>query len=99
MTPEQIAILLRLLEKIADRPFTITQATDWSMLAVLISVLGGILVVATGFFWRDVGKKFEQMERMLKESKIEDTMEHSEIWTAYEKCQERCCPHRPGSVK
>ena len=93
MTPEQIAILLRLLEKIADRPFTITQATDWSMLAVLITVLGGILVAATGFFWRDVGRKFDKIECSLKESRVEDIREHSDLWTAYEKCKEVCCPY------
>ena len=94
MTPDQIAMLLKLLEKIADRPFTITQATDWSMLAVLITVLGGILVVATGFFWRDVGKKFDKMENTLIVYRTEDIKMHDTLWAAMKDCQEDCCPPR-----
>lgn len=48
MTPDQIAQLLKLLEKIADRQFTITQASDWPILLFAT----GIGMAMIGSTWR-----------------------------------------------
>ena len=103
MTPEQIIQLLRLLERIADRQFTITQATDWPMVYVLVT----ILVVAMGLFQRDIGKRFEGIRDLIKEFKINDEKSHDTIRAEFEKadeairesmkdCQSFCCPERRG---
>ena len=71
MTPDQISLLLNLLERIAARPFTITQATDWQMLYVLLGFVCGILVLAVGLFWRDVSAKFKEMKKDMKDALLE----------------------------
>lgn len=101
MSPEQIAQLLRLLERIADRPFTITQATDWPMVYVFM----GVFIAAMGLFWRDVGLKFADMKSALKDFKGDDEKAHANIkieyekadeliWKAMKDCQGDCCPPR-----
>jgi len=92
VTQEQISMLLRLLERIADRPFTITQATDWQMLYILLGMVASILMVSVGLFWRDVGRKFGDMKETLKEFKANDEKCHDMIWSAMRDCQADCCP-------
>lgn len=94
MNPEQFSQLLKLLEKIADRPFTITQATDWPMVYVFL----GMFVAAMGLFWRDVGRKFDEMKLALKDYKIDDEKNHDMIWKAMQDCQKDCCPPRRRST-
>lgn len=105
MTPEQISLLLKLLERIADRPFTITQATDWPMVVVFFGVFG----VAIGLFWRDVGNRFDSMKESLREFKSDDCKAHDAIkaecdkanealWKEIERCQAACCPQKPQGV-
>lgn len=93
MTAEQIAQLLKLLEKIADRPFTITQASDWPLF-VFLSVIGMGMV---GFMWRDIGKK---LDGALSESKSDNIREHDKLWSALRDCQDDCCvPKQHREVK
>jgi hypothetical protein len=99
MTSEQIAQLLKLIERIADRPFTITQATDWPMVVVFF----GIFSLAIGLFWRDVGLRIDSIKEIVKEFKVIDCKEHETlkkefergdqlIWDAMKDCQADCCP-------
>jgi len=81
MTAEQFSQLMRLIEKIADRQFTITQATDWQMLVALF----GVLVVLIGLLWRDIGSK-------IRDIRAEDCKAHDTIWAAMKDCQDDCCP-------
>ena len=98
MTTEQIAQLLRLLEKIADRPFTITQASDWPLF-VFLSAIGFALL---GLMWRDIGQKLTSgmasADSSLAEHKADNVREYDKIWSALRDCQEDCCitktPHR-----
>jgi hypothetical protein len=83
MTPEQITQLLKLLERIADRPFTITQATDWQMLYVLLGMIASSLVIAVGLFWRDVLNKFKDIKESLKELKVDDIKAHDTLKNEY----------------
>jgi len=105
LTQDQISMLLRLLERIADRPFTITQATDWQMLYVLLGMTVTMLVIAGGFFWRDVIAKFKDIKESIKEIKCDDMKAHESIktdyttdintlWAAMKDCQSDCCPPR-----
>ena len=105
MTPEQITQLLNLLEKIANRPFTITQATDWQMLYALLGMITSSLMIAVGLFWRDVSAKFKDVKDSLKEFKVQDCKEHEDLKVDFEKeinllhriikdCQGDCCPPR-----
>lgn len=91
MTPDQIAQLLKLLEKIADRQFTITQASDWPILLFAT----GIGVAMIGFMWRDLGKKFDQHAGTLQEHKSDNLREHDKIWSAIRDCQDDCCTAKP----
>jgi len=103
MNSEQFALIAKLLERIADRPFTITQATDWQMLYVMLGMVASGLLMAVGFFWRDVTCKFRDMSAALKEFKVDDCKAHETlkddfskandtIWTAIKDCQSDCCP-------
>lgn len=88
MTPEQFGQLLRFLEKIADRQFTITQATDWPMLYVFM----GMFIIIVGLFWRDLGRRFDLLSCALKDFKADDNKAHDSIWQAMSDCQADCCP-------
>lgn len=95
MTAEQIAQLLRLLEKIADRPFTITQASDWPLFVFLSAIGLGML----GFMWRDIGKKLDcsaaAIGLSLSEHKADNLREHDKLWNALRDCQDDCCLSKP----
>lgn len=99
MTQEQISQILRLLEQIANRPFTITQATDWPMVVVFFGIFG----IAIGLFWRDVGMRIDAVKEKINEFKNDDCRAHDLIkaefekadgiiWAAMRDCQADCCP-------
>lgn len=48
ITPEQFDKLLAMLAKIASRPNTITSMDDWAMLTVMVSMLGGVILLLVG---------------------------------------------------
>jgi len=87
MTQEQVAVLLKLLERIADRQFTITQAADWPILLFATGIFAAML----GFMWRDLGKKFDSHAESLREYKADDVREHDKLWSALRDCQDDCC--------
>lgn len=95
MTAEQIAQLFKLLEKIADRPFTITQASDWPLFVFLSAIGFGLL----SFMWRDISKKLEgsatSIGSALAEHKADNIREHDKIWSALRDCQDDCCISKP----
>ncbi len=99
MTPEQIDILLKSMDRIASRQFVLTQATDWVMLEILGGVFLTLAVLAVGFFWRDVGKKFESsgiifskgiddIKQMIRDFKSEDNKAHESIKAEFEKADD-----------
>ena len=103
MTSEQIAQLLKLIERIADRPFTITQAADWPMVVIFLTVFCACI----GLFWRDVGMRIDAVKEIVKETKATDCREHEAlkkefergdqlIWDAMKDCQADCCPRGGG---
>ncbi len=71
MDPDQFIHLMKVFEKLADRQFSISQATDWPLLVVG----GGLLISLTGFMWRDLRStmisKLETMSIALKEYRDE----------------------------
>lgn len=95
MTPEQMSQLLDLAERLADRQFTIAQASDWPILVVA----AGIGASMVGFMWRDLGKKFDQYAGTLKEHKEDNLREHDKIWKAIRDCQDDCCTSKPKKEK
>lgn len=92
MTPEQFAQLMALLEKLADRQYTITGAADWEILIIVMGVLASLV----GFMWMDLrttikdnrGEWREELDRHKHES--EKAVE--QVWTAIKDCQGDCCP-------
>ena len=98
MTPDQVAQLLNLLEKIAGRSFTITQASDWPLF-VFLSAIGFALL---GLMWRDLGQKLTSgmaaADRSMDAHKADNVREYDKIWSALRDCQEDCCitkiPHK-----
>ena len=81
MTPEQFGLLLKLLEKIADRSYTITGATDWPMLVALVGMFGVVFTGLVGAMWIDLRGRLG-----------DNTREHEKIWKAMTDCQDDCCP-------
>lgn len=88
MTQDQVLLLLKLLEKIADRQFTITQATDWPLIVVFASIMVSMVV----FFRQDLKRQFDDIKEIIKTTKNEDEKQHDLIWAEIRSCQEECCP-------
>lgn len=80
---EQFKELLLVLRQIADRPYSITNASDWPMLAFMMVIIMALI----GFMWRDLGSK-------LTSDKQENKAEHDRIWSAMRDCQDDCCPRK-----
>lgn len=91
MNPEQFNQLVQLAERIANKQFAITAASDWPILAAVGTILGAIIA----FMWIDLksvireGK--DEWRSSLKESKDENSREHETIWKAMRDCKEDCC--------
>lgn len=77
MTPDQFQQLLLVLQKIADKPYTLTGAADWPMLMAL----GAMISALIGAMWID-----------LRGQSKENKDEHRSLWRAMSDCQEDCCP-------
>lgn len=82
MTTEQFTQLLIILQKIADKSYTLTGAADWPMLVAM----GGMLVLLIGCMWADLRGKFAANDQ-----------EHNRLWRAHMDCQDECCPRRVDS--
>lgn len=71
MDPDQFIQLMKVFEKLLNRQFSISQATDWPLLVVG----GGLLTGLTGFMWRDLRStmisRLETMSTALKEYREE----------------------------
>ena len=92
LTPEQFKELLTVLTKIADKPFSIAGASDWSMLVAL-----GVVIMATiGFGGKwiifSISKDISVLAQALVMHKAEDDKDHDRIWASHEDCQRECCP-------
>lgn len=92
MTPEQIAKLLELMARIADRQYTITGASDWPILLAV----GGLLCGLLGLMWSDLRGSLRDSRQEWKEAvaelKREEKIEHDILWAALRDCQDDCCP-------
>lgn len=77
MAPEQFQQLLVVLQKIADKPYTLTGAADWPMLMAM----GGMVSALVLLMWCD-----------LRGQMGENKKEHARIWQAQADCQDDCCP-------
>ena len=85
MTHEDFLQLLTVLMKIADKPYSLTGASDWGMLVALVSLFGIIFMGMLGIIWHDLRGAFQ-------EHKVYDDKAHDSLWDAHRDCQERCCP-------
>jgi hypothetical protein len=96
MTTEHIQQLLLLLSKIADKPYTITGAADWPILAVV----GGILLAVIGAMWADLRAAMkegrEEWRQQLNEVEAKNDRAHDLVWEAMRDCQSDCCPRKRG---
>lgn len=98
LTPEQIKMLLDVLNKIAanlsDKNYTITGAADWPILLVL----GGLILSMVAFMWRDLRSVLkeskEDWREKLAEHKVENEKNFDLIWAAHRDCERECCPRR-----
>lgn len=77
MTPDQFQQLLLVLQKIADKPYTLTGAADWPMLMAL----GAMISALIGAMWID-----------LRGNNKDNKDEHGKLWKAMADCQDDCCP-------
>lgn len=77
MTTDQFNQLLIVLQKIADKQYTLTGAADWPMLVAM----AGLVSVLIGCMWFD-----------LRGGMKENRSEHDKMWKAMADCQDDCCP-------
>lgn len=85
ITPEQFDKLLAMLAKIASRPNTITSMDDWAMLTVMVSMLGGVILLL-------VGGSMGYILSMINRDRAENRDDHLRLWKSQEECQDDCCP-------
>jgi hypothetical protein len=101
MSPDQFAQFMKVLEKILDKPVTITQATDWQMLVVLF----GVIIMLIGLLWHDLRSQIGHFGSLMQDHKADDCKTHDNlkieyeksdavIWSAIRDCQADCCPPR-----
>jgi len=92
MTAEQWAQLLNLLGKIAERQYTLTQASDWPILATM----GGVIAALIAFMWVDLRGSMKdgksEWRQALAEHTATDRAEHEKMWQSQRDCQADCCP-------
>lgn len=85
ITPEQFDKLLAMLAKIAARPNTITSMDDWAMLTVMVSMLGGVILLL-------VGGAMGYILSMINRDRTENREDHRMMWQGLQECQDDCCP-------
>lgn len=98
MTPEQIKMLLEVLNKIAVNlnrgDYTITGAADWPILLVL----GGMILAMVAFMWRDLRSVLRESKEdwrdKLHEHKSDNEKNFDLLWAAHRDCQSECCPRK-----
>lgn len=97
MTPDQIAKLLEVLERIASRQYTLTGASDWPILMAV----GGVLVALIGLMWSDLRSSIKEYRTDWKSElavhKRESKEELDLVWSALRDCQNDCCPRGAAS--
>lgn len=86
LSSDQFTKLLNVLERIADRPYTLTGASDWPLFVFMV----GIVIALIAFMWRDLGSK-------ITSDKKENKEEHERIWKSQQDCQDACCPRGRNS--
>ena len=97
MTPEQFQQLLVVLQKIAERQYTITGAADWPILAAV----GGALCAVLAFMWLDLRSSMKEhryeWQRTIEKHEDENGKAVDLLWQAHRDCQTECCPrtHQP----
>ena len=91
MTPEQFAQLLKLLEKLTDKSYTITGASDWPALVAV----GGLLLLAVIAMWADLRSALKDSrcdwQRDLAAHKDDNIKAMDNIWAAHRDCKDDCC--------
>lgn len=85
LSPEQWTQLLSLLQKIADKPDTITKMQDWPMLVTVTGLFGGILLLVIGGC---IGYLFSRIDK----AHDENVADHKAIREEIKDCQDDCCP-------
>jgi len=88
----QYTQLLAVLNRIADRQFTISEAADWPLAVILL----GALAVLVSWMWKDMKKSFSDIQTGMVEhrkevkgdiSRIE--LQVDEMWRTLRICQQR----------
>jgi hypothetical protein len=96
MTPEQFKQLLDLLEKMANRTYTLTGAADYPILVVCCSVFIGFVA----FIWMDLKNTIKENKGEWREEldkhRDENDKGHDLLWSAMKDCKADCCPARRG---
>lgn len=82
MSPEQFNIFMSLLERLANRSYTLTDAADWPVLIVVGTALVGLIC----FMWLD-------LRSVVKDNKIEAKKDIETLWNALRTCQNNGCPN------
>lgn len=94
MNPEQFNQLLGALVKLAERPYTLTGAADWPILAAM----AGLLIAVIGWMWVDLKATIRdgrsEWKTELTAFKAEHDKEHDRLWQAHRDCQVDCCVNR-----
>jgi hypothetical protein len=94
MTPEQFNQLLELLEKMADRTYTLTGAADYPILLALCSVF----LALGAFMWVDLKNTIKENKSEwrdeLDKHREDNERGHDLIWSAMKDCKADCCPAR-----
>lgn len=97
MSPEQFAQLLAVLTKLSERPYTLTGAQDWPIMATM----AGLLIAVIAWMWVDLKATIKDGKHEAKNElavfKEEHKGEHDRIWAAHRDCQIDCC--RKGDSK
>lgn len=83
MTPEQFRVLVSLLERVLDRPYTLTDAADWPILIVV----GSGLIALICFMWLD-------LRTVVKDNKTKAERDTEKLWDALRACQHECNKQR-----
>lgn len=94
LTPGQVEHLLRLLETIANRKYTLTGAADWQILQVVGGGLVALLFAFIAVMWADIkgtikSNKQDSLE-MMRYHEREQEKDFEAIRAEIRRCQTRC---------